>query len=98
MDSKLPEKSGESERNIITAVRLEPRSLIAGLVTEVSCEDNDAVVRVSNEDSSGLVELHVTNSGDKISKGRKGASCSGEILEPLHGSTTPGSEVLIIKY
>lgn len=30
--------------------------MIAGLVTEVSCEDNDAVVRVSNEDG-GLVAL-----------------------------------------
>lgn len=38
------------------AVRLEPRSLTARLVAEVSCEDDDAVVRVSNE-GGGMVTL-----------------------------------------
>lgn len=38
------------------AVRLEPRSLDTRLVAEVSCEDNDAVVKVKNE-GGGMVTL-----------------------------------------
>ncbi|XP_031726767.1 uncharacterized protein LOC116396347 [Anarrhichthys ocellatus] len=38
------------------ALRLEPRSLTAKLVAEVSCNKDDAVVRVSNEDG-GIVTL-----------------------------------------
>ncbi|KAK9535471.1 hypothetical protein VZT92_007850 [Zoarces viviparus] len=38
------------------ALRLEPRSLTAKLVAEVSCNKDDAVVRVSNEDG-GIVSL-----------------------------------------
>ncbi|KAF0022147.1 hypothetical protein F2P81_025601 [Scophthalmus maximus] len=38
------------------AVRLEPRSLTTKLVAEVSCEEEDAVLRVSNE-GGGLVTL-----------------------------------------
>ena len=41
---------------IQAAVRLEPRSLTARLVAEVSCDGEDALVRVSNE-NEGLVTL-----------------------------------------
>ncbi|KAE8291465.1 hypothetical protein D5F01_LYC11073 [Larimichthys crocea] len=38
------------------AIRLEPRSLTTRLVAEVSCEDNDAVVKVKNK-GGGMVTL-----------------------------------------
>ncbi|KAE8284733.1 hypothetical protein D5F01_LYC16167 [Larimichthys crocea] len=47
---------GRLKAVIQDAIRLEPRSLTTRLVAEVSCEDDDAVVKVKNE-GGGMVTL-----------------------------------------
>lgn len=46
----------ELRKVIQAAVRLEPRSLSERLVAEISCENEDAMIKVSNE-NGGLVTL-----------------------------------------
>ncbi|KAE8278065.1 hypothetical protein D5F01_LYC23880 [Larimichthys crocea] len=65
-------------------IRLEPRSLTTRLVAEVSCKDDDAVVKVKNEGGGGgngnLVELHLIISGEEVPARRKGVGSPGKIL------------------
>lgn len=55
MDLDRPEQSGEDEK-VIQVVSLLPRSLTTRLVAEVSCKDDDAVLKVSHE-GGGMVTL-----------------------------------------
>lgn len=60
----------ELKKAIQGALRLEPRSLTSRLAAEITCEEEDAVVKVSNEDC-GMVVLSLSSVEKKYSPEEK---------------------------
>ncbi|KAI3374213.1 hypothetical protein L3Q82_005938 [Scortum barcoo] len=86
--AKDQENLEKLKKAIQEAGRLEPRSLTARLVAEISCEDDDAMVRVNNE-GGGMVTLWsytLSSSGKEVPPRRKRVSGFSQVLGSLEGA------------